>query len=221
MQELTTQIERLKTAAQHAEERTKAAVAAATQDAWKQRDEYCNVTQRLQQALERTGKELAKEQTDGARLRACITDLERKLHSAATDKKKEEAARLSSTRQEETTTSSTQPPETAHKETSGATSLQYTEHDQLPGIATASTLGNPSATADMGQMKTRASMPQGTASVETPEDMETAKITKTTTAAPAETLLTVEETRGNITIRLLSQSYEAIREWYWYKRTST
>ena len=182
LQELTKQIERLKTAAQHAEERTKAAVAAATQDAWKQRDEYCNVTQRLQQALECTGKELAKEQTDGARLRACITDLERKLHSAATDKKKEEAARFPSTRQEETTTSSTQPPETAHKETSGATSLQYTEHDQLPGIATARTLGNPSATADMGQMKTRASMPQGTASV---EDMETAKSTKPTNAAPA------------------------------------
>ena len=179
LQELTKQIERLKTAAQHAEERTKAAAAAATQDAWKQRDEYCNVTQRLQQALERTGKELAKEQTDGARLRACITDLERKLHSAATDKKKEEAARFPSTRQEETTTSSTQPPETAHKETSGATSLQYTEHDQIPGIATARTLGNPSATADTGQMKTRASMPQGTASVETLEDMETAKITKT------------------------------------------
>jgi hypothetical protein len=72
LQELTTQIERLKTAAQHAEERTKAAVAAATQDAWKQRDEYCNVTQRLQQALERTGKELAKEQTDGARLRVGV-----------------------------------------------------------------------------------------------------------------------------------------------------
>ena len=219
-QELTKQIERLKTAAQHAEERTKATAAAATLDAWKQRDEYCKVTQRLKQALERTGKELAKEQTDGARLRACITDLERKLHSAATDKKKEEAARLSSTRQEETTTSSTQPPETAHKETSGATSLQYTEHDQLPGIATARTLGNPSATADMGQMKKRASMPQGTASVETPEDMETAKITKTTTAAPAEALLTLEETRGNITIRLLSQSYEVIRD-IWYKRIST
>jgi hypothetical protein len=72
----------------------------------------------------------------------------------------------------------------------------------------------------MGQMKTRASMPQGTASVETLEDMETAKITKTTTAAPAEALLTLEETRGNITIRLLSQSYEVIRD-IWYKSIST